>query len=309
MQIYPKERIKLHFNFGRHATAEDADLAKTAIRAFRPHFFVYEGADTTAEDRVEDIKKYNEVIEFSRKRGSKYMLPILAKEARAKEYGGELLRGIIASYKLRIYFLEGVPAEKMKELELAFETNTEERAEKLITGRVEDAGADIGQNLGVRARSNLEREATIIDNLVKFPEEVVSLFPEVRNAPELRVLIRYGTMHRAIFDEAVRCGFHAEISVDDSGELPLKADVLALMHKDTSKRAGILTREETVLLAFGEMLNIIGMDNMRLARAMWESLGVEGAMELLRANRVESKDEIEKWKGGMQDFIRNWSPS
>ena len=293
-----KEQLKLHFDFGRHGRAEDAESLRECVRRLKPGILVIETAFVEEGDRKSAITEMNGKIKEARKTdiGASLLIDEMCLSGGMfewPEFARAQLGIALSEPGLGIHIVEGSKdGESLGDMfVLPFMMNGPGAAlKKLYEG--DESGALSAAVKSFRDINDLilvKRNDLIVEGFLRLPQEIPELHPGLSGT--VTVVARYGATHADIMPRLVAAGFDAEAAampgLDHSSELAIRYSMDASM-QFTRSEAGAILFDYAFGNAFGEMHGSMDQDA-RDSRLLLEGLGggegfVASSIQLARAS-------------------------
>jgi hypothetical protein len=254
--------LKLHFDFGHHATRKDAREMQQRLSLFRPHVYIMEEhflsspsgktvIDGCIESFYEIVRELNDAIAKARV-GDVWAIKALselAKRVAMSDFKDAEYKIIIGAENLHLFFLEthGLgPALNAS----ALRTLNEEKEAIFYLFKTDFNAALRHFRTALKRAANdfLVREENIAHNLSLLGDNLLKVFDDLRSLDELRVFVRYGLAHANIYDIALKGGMDATISYNQNEE-PSEITLIRILK--INKNAQI--DDETLLRALIEL--------------------------------------------------------
>ncbi|HSB47648.1 MAG TPA: hypothetical protein VLD37_06560 [Candidatus Bilamarchaeum sp.] len=314
MISYPKENLHLHFDFGRHGTAGDAESLRSCIRRLNPGLVVLESAFTDEQARKPLIAELNGKIDKARKTetGKRLLAEEMFKYAGIFEwpdFSRAVLDIILSERALRVHVVESCPDnDSLGEMwTLPFLLNGPSQAVKaLFEG---DAGRALELSLKCFREINdailVKRNAQVVEGFGRLPAEIPELHPSLASGP-LSVVARYGVAHAGILDHLRESGFDVSVGeipdLDHSSELAVNYSMKPSMHF-TAEDARRILFDYAYGMAFSE-ISADTSEDAHESRAVLRSLGGgEGFISAALAISRESSS-LEDFTGRLAALFR-----
>lgn len=296
LKVRTPNSLKIYMSFGMHGRGLDAKQMVPELDSFKPHVFLSEGADTLVSNRVETIRKLNQLVSKGRSTGFKGFKPKVRYPSGYLDttYNEEELNLIIARSDLVVAY-----AEAYSESELAlFNAATLSNSAKIplvldlvFNSRISDAMDIVATATRGEFESHLSpRNVRISEGLVDLPDVLTDLgfLPDVE-CP-IKIFARFGTLHVGLIDLLVAKGFDVsskplnEIGLTSYADVRLSKDPSSKLTKDDLLRYLFLHSCAHIVFTLGIGLEIPNFD--KFAIDTYQSIGSYGFLQILTdANR------------------------
>ncbi|MBM3228904.1 hypothetical protein FJZ26_00580 [Candidatus Parvarchaeota archaeon] len=193
--------------FGPHRTAADFEKTAKLINEFKPHLYSPEAAYTTKQIRASggfmrmaaDMKKarHNPGLK-------KAILGQLSRNADQRTVQFNLAETeFLIDNGLSMFPLEAHERPFHKDSMAKYVTMKNNAVQALYNKSLEEAAKLQLKAEFIFAQSFLERHRGIIANISTYQEDAKSIAPKIGGQETLRVLVRFGTMHKGIYQKAL----------------------------------------------------------------------------------------------------------
>ncbi len=211
-----KEQLRLHFDFGRHFCADDAESLRRCIKRVNPDILILESAFVSQNERKSGIIDMNRKVE--RARWSRGMRKRLLREMfdhcglfEWPDFGRAVMGMTLSQPALRLHIVEESPAEDAwgDMFMLPFMMGGPNQAVgKLFEG-------DVAEALSIAVKSFrdfndflvVRRNRQVVDGFIRLPEEIGELHPSIPHDRPVTILTRYGMAHAGIVESLKGAGF------------------------------------------------------------------------------------------------------
>ncbi len=312
----PKEQLRLHFDFGRHANAGDASSLRSCIRRLKPSILVIESAFIDEGERKGAVLEINNKVDSARagRKAKSLLLDELFGNHGLFEwpdFGRAVLNAAISEPGLRLHLVESSPRnESMGDMfVLSFMMNAPMQALRALYEG--DAGKALSEaEEGFRAFNDfvvVRRNAQAVEGFRRLPEELPELHPSVRGPGLVHVLTRFGLAHAGMAQLLRQDGF-------DVGDVIMPAmdcsTELAIRYSADSKMAFSLEERRRILydyaLGMADDGTGISQDEDALrSRELLSSIGGGQGFVLSALSLARASASFEEFQARLGKFFEN----
>ncbi len=309
-----REQLRLHFDFGRHYCARDAESLRECIAKVKPSILVLESAFIDEADRKSIVLEINRIIGLARGRGDG--VEGLFRELfdgcglfEWPDFGKAVLGMVLSEPGLRVHLVESSPpGEAVGDLfMLPFMFGAPSHSVRAIYEKGVDA-ALIEAEKGFRSFNDfliVRRNEQAVEGFRRLAGEIPELHPSAEASGQIRVLTRFGLAHAGMADRLKEEGFRVDSVIQPAMDFPTELTVR--YSKDPSME---FTAEERRSILFGYALCCAGdwisktqEEDAAHSRALYESIGEgEGFMRLALA-LAEDSASFEDFQLRLRNFL------
>ncbi|MCX8194832.1 MAG: hypothetical protein N3G22_01870 [Candidatus Micrarchaeota archaeon] len=207
-----QRRVHFHFSFGYHATQEDFRKAKNALEKFRPNVYAMEEPTLSRAERADALPKISKTIQLAR-RDILLRRQILdgvrsSTTPDMEEFHVEQMayamdrRPPLAVFPLEAHDAQSV--EKHNRLRNESGAQKQDAIQAIYMGETEKALRLLLSSQIKLIKTFFERDLSIVENMRSYGEDLLQVLPSLGRFNPLRVFVRLGHLHTAVYFQAKR---------------------------------------------------------------------------------------------------------
>ncbi len=311
-----KEQLTLHFDFGRHFCATDAESLRERIKRVKPSLLVLESAFIPEDERKRTVAEMNGKIESAR--GDEISRNTLFRELfdhcglfEWPDFGRSVLSMILAEPGLRMHLVESSPPDESAGdmFILPFMMNAPIQALRSLYGGDAEA-ALLAAEKGFRSFNDfviVRRNEQALEGFRRLAGEIPELHPSVSAAGPIAVLSRFGLAHAGMADQLKDEGFRVDSvilpAMDHSTELTVRYSKDPSMGFSPDERKRILF--DYALCSAFDGTDKSQEEDAIWSRALFASLGGGDGFMRLALALAEASASFEDFQLRLRNFLEN----